>query len=326
MRLKRIGLSGLVVALCGLGTVHAQAPAPGPDLLRLYSPNGMDSPSPYSPSNAPRPPADAIGGSTFAAVDGGSTMQQQQPQSVVLGQPASSWLVYPRSPGCCGPVGGCGGPLGYEVFARSGIAFPGGGGIFGNFLRPGWDIEGGGRLLLLNPAVNKAWTVSLSVSNIFNRTGNDNQVITLNNVPVKTTVIPPGSTNPTPVTVTVPHVPVTLSSLNQTFFNFGLGREWYLLGSADPGLQNGCNWRFGVDGGGRYGTADVQFNEIQHHTGQTGGMYAAIHTDVEYPWRCGILQAGIRYEYNYLWTHLLQAQNGSNYQSSNLLFQIGARF
>ena len=73
------------------------------------------------------------------------------------------------------------------MFVRSGIAFPVGGGIFSQYLHPGWDIEGGGRLLLFNPSATAAWTVILSVSNIFNRTGDANQPITCINVPVHVT-------------------------------------------------------------------------------------------------------------------------------------------
>jgi hypothetical protein len=335
MSLKRIGLSSLVGLLCGLGGVHAQAPAPPPgttEVLPLYSPNGTDGPAPYTTSGSSANSAEAMDG-TGGSPENGGAPSAAQPR-VLLGLPASPYLVYPRSPCCCGPVGGpCGGPLGYEVFARSGIAFPVGGGIFGNFLHPGWDIEGGARLLLFNPAVTKAWTISLSVSNIFNRTGNANQPIDLFNVPVHTTqttpanpAVPGSVASTTPVITNVPHLMATVSSLNQTFVNVGGGREWYLLGSADPGQMHGCNWRVGADAGGRYGTAMVQFNEINHHTDTIGGMYCAIHTDVEYPWRCGILQAGIRYEYNYIWTSLLQSNNNGDYQSMNLLFQLGVRF
>ncbi len=331
MSVTRIGLSCLVVLLGGLGGVHAQTPVPATgtaDVLPLYTPNGTDAPSPYAPSAAAAQSVAATSGGAVAVNEG--AIPPTTPGPVPLGLPASPWLVYPRSPCCCGPVGGpCSGPLGSEVFLRSGIAFPIGGGIFGKYLEPGWDIEGGGRLLLFNRQSTKAWTVSLSVGNIFNRTGNANQPITEFNVPVHTSVTVPGQTNvpgsvqaTTPVIANVPELQATVSSLNQTFVSFGFGREWYLLGSADPGQQHGCNWRVGADAGGRYGSALVQFNEINHHTGRIGGMYAAIHSDVEYPWRCGILQAGIRYEYNYLWDSLLQSQNYSDYQSMNLLFQV----
>jgi hypothetical protein len=323
MSVKRISLSGLVVALWSLGVVHAQQPTPpaGTEVLPLYTPSGTDGPSPNAPAPA---------GSTAASGEGSAAPLPQQP--VILGLPASPWLVYPRSPCCCGPVGGCGGPLGYEMFFRSGIAFTIGGGVFGDFLRNGWDVEGGGRLLFFNPPSTKAWTITLGVSNIFARTGTDNEPVTLLNFPVRTAIRIPGTAAPgaiattTPVVLPVPSLQATVSSLNMTFVNAGFGREWYLLGTADPGQMHGCNWRVGIDGGGRWGSAMVQFNEINHHTDVVGGLYCAIHTDVEYPWRCGILQAGIRYEYNYIWNDILQSQNPSDYQSMNLLFQIGARF
>jgi hypothetical protein len=70
----------------------------------------------------------------------------------------------------------------------------------------------------------------------------------------------------------------------------------------------------------------VQFNEIQHHTDVIGGIFCALHSDVEWVYRCGIPFAGVRFEYNYIWTSLLQDQNNGNYQSLNLLFQLGVRF
>lgn len=336
MSVKRIGLSSLIVTLCGLGALHAQQQAPtpsGPDALQqLPSINTSQAPSTYAPSIGTTPGTAGVGTSASTSAVGagvdpytGERAPTPPPPLIVLGQPASPYLVYPRSPCCCGPVGKCG-PIGIELFLRSGPVFPIGGNLFDRFLHTGWDIEGGGRTLFFNPAVDRAWAVSLSVSNIFARTGNDNQPITLFNVPVHTTVTIPNSTVTQPVIQNVPSLQATVSSLNMTFVNVGFGREWYLLGTADPGAMHGCNWRVGVDGGGRWGSAMVQFNEINHHTDVVGGTYCAIHTDVEYPFRCGILQAGIRYEYNYIWTSLLQHQNNGDFQSMNLLFQTGVRY
>ena len=42
--------------------------------------------------------------------------------------------------------------------------------------------------------------------------------------------------------------------------------------------------------------------------------------------RCGIAFGGMRLEYDYIWTSLLQDQNNGNFQSLNLLFQLGVRF
>jgi hypothetical protein len=259
--------------------------------------------------------------------------EQQSP--VILGVPASPWLHYPRSPCCCGALGTCGGPISTEFFARSGMTFPVGGGFFGAHLHPGWAIEGGGRVLLFNPAVNKAWTITLSVSNFLNYESHPNPVATLFNFPVKTVVdstghvpVPGSLAAVTPAVVPVPKLSSSVGMFNQTFANLGFGREWYILGTGDPGAQSGgWNWRVGADAGGRWGSGLVRFEDtIAHHTDVVGGMYGAIHTDAERPWRCGLFHLGVRLEYNYIWNDILQSQNYSDFQSLNLLFQAGVRF
>jgi len=147
MSVKRIGLMGLVVALCGLGGAHAQAPTPPPDgseVLPQYTPSSAEGPSPYAASGpyAPASPS-AVGAGPFPPSPGGAPRDQQAP--IILGLPSSPWLVYPSSPCCCGAVGTCGGPIGSELFVRSGMTFPLGGGFFGAHLNPGWAVEGGGR-------------------------------------------------------------------------------------------------------------------------------------------------------------------------------------
>ena len=341
MSVKQIGLSCLILAVSGLGVVRAQAPAQlpsGPDVLPLYTPAGND----MAPSYGSMGAAGTSIGPTSASAPAGTTpegiaIDEGSPpppphMPIPLGPPLSPYLNYPRSPCCCGAVGTCGGPIGSELFIRSGFSFPVGSGIFNQFLHTGWDIEGGARVLFFNQPSTRAWTVSLSVSNIFNRTGDANQPITLFRFPVHTLVVSSPTSQQgsasvaTPTIVQVPQVTATVSSLNQTFVNLGFGREWWLLGSAYPGSQGGCNWRVGIDGGGRWGTADVQFNEFQHRTDVIGGLFCAIHSDVEWVCRCAIPFAGVRFEYNYIWTSLLQDQNNGNYQSLNLLFQLGVRF
>lgn len=336
MSVKQIGLSGLCWLLCGLGWVQAQGPitAPGsqdvPPLFTPFSGGGNTA----APSNAavPETPSSGPLGSAFARAPAGVTPEgiaidegsppPPPPVPIPLGRPISPYLNYPRSPCCCGAVGTCGGPIGSELFIYSGFAFPIGQGIFNQFLHTGWDIEGGGRLYMFNQPQTAAWTGILSIGNIFARTGNANEPVTLINVPVHVASAVPN----TSAIAVIPQLPVTVSSLNLTFVTLGGGREWWLCGSADPGQQHGCNWRAGFDFGGRWGSGEVQFNEIQHHEHVVGGMYAAIHSDVEWPFRCGIPFAGVRLEYQYIWTSLLQDQNNGNFQSLNLLFQLGVRF
>src|SRR6516164_1639237 len=160
MSVKRIGLIGLVVALCVPGGGHAQAPTTPPGGANVLPQSTSDDATRALPfgSTGPYAPASpsGVGAGTFSPSPGVPPPDEQSP--VILGLPASPWLVYPRSPCCCGSVGTCGGPINYELFARSGMTFPLGGGFFGAHLNPGWAVEGGGRVLLFNPAVTKAWT------------------------------------------------------------------------------------------------------------------------------------------------------------------------
>ena len=119
---------------------------------------------------------------------------------------------------------------------------------------------------------------------------------------------------------------VTGKSLNETFGNLAVGREWYLWGSAE---QDGCcyrNWRVGVDCGGRYGTEKLEVHEITHRTDTIAGLFLAVHSDIEIPWGQVIFQAGVRAEYSYTWSDILQVQNYSDTQDIKVLLSLGLRF
>ena len=339
MSVKQIGLSGLCWLLCGLGWLCAQGPAAaptGPGSLPTFAPfqgGAEDTGPPGNPVTSPTsagPLASAFVPAPAGITPNGIALDEGNPPPppyvpIPLAPPISPYLNYPRSPCCCGPVGQCGGPMGYELFIRSGFAFPVGDSIFDRFLHTGWDIEGGARLYLFNPPSTAAWVGTMSISNIFARTGDENQTVILDNVVVHVPNATPGGIQ-VGATKTIPQFPVTVSSLNMTFVNLGFGRERWLHGSADPGQQRCWNWRAGWDVGGRWGSAKVNFDQIQHHTDIVGGMYAALHSDVEWPFRCGIGVAGVRLEYNYIWTSLLQDQNNGNFSSLNYLLQLGVRF
>lgn len=338
MSVKQIGLSGLCWLLCGLGWLHAQGPTDGsmgPDGSPLFAPFGRqaEAAAPANPvtsatgsgplSSAFRPAPAGTNAEGIAIDEGNPPPPPMVP--IPLPAPYSPYINYPHAPCCCGPVGMCGGPLGYDLFIRAGLVFPIGSSIFDKYLMTGWDIEGGGRLYMFNRPSTAAWTATLSVSNIFARTGAANQPVTLYNVAV---ILPPPANSPFPVrsVKNVPSIDLTVNYLNMTFVNLGFGREWWLLGSADPGQTHGWNWKVGVDGGGRWGSAKVAFNEIQHKDGVVGGLDCAIYSNIEHPFRCGIPFGGVRLEYNYIWTGLLQRQNPGDFQSLNLLFQLGVRF
>lgn len=338
MSVKQIGLSGLCWLLFGLGWLHAQDPALGqtaPESPSVFTPSraqvgGQVPTNPVTSSTATGPlssafrPAPAGVNEEGIAIDEGNPPPPQM-APIPLDPPFSPYLNYPQSPCCCGPVGKCGGPLGFDLFIRSGLVFPIGSSIFDKVLKTGWDIEGGGRLYMFNQPSTAAWTATMGISNIYNSTGSFNIPVQLYNVPVQ---LPPTANSAFPVRTirVVPAIDLTVNYLNMTFVNLGFGREWWLCGSADPGQTTGWNWKVGFDAGGRWGTAKIGWNEIQHKTGVVGGTDCAIYSNVEHPFRCAIPFAGVRLEYNYIWTGLLQRQNPGDFQSLNLLFQLGVRF
>jgi hypothetical protein len=130
-------------------------------------------------------------------------------------------------------------------------------------------------------------------------------------------------------TVTLPEVAVTVQSLNRTYATLGFGRDWYLWGPARvDGISHGVlpNWRVGVEAGGRYGTEKLSLNEIPHTTDHIGGLYVSLYTDVEYPWHCCVFSAGLRAEYGYTWSDVLQPQNPADVQDLDVLVTFGVRF
>jgi hypothetical protein len=127
----------------------------------------------------------------------------------------------------------------------------------------------------------------------------------------------------TPNGPTLTNTSATLEALNRTFLDVGGGYEWYLWGSA------GCHqksWRIGCDTGGRWGSEKADFNEITHRTDVIGGVWGAVHTDLEIPCGCCLFQAGFRVEYGYIWSDIMQIQNKSDTQDLNILFSVGVRF
>ena len=315
MSAKRVCLAGLVVTALGLGSARGQVPAPS---YAPADPGGTPGVVPFTgtqPPAGPRPAgADDLRPSPGTFYSGPRSLEvpgeTAGPPVPVRGS-LSDWILYPRSPGCCGPTG-CNGPLAYELYLRVGPSFNIGSGVFGNALSTGWDIQGGSRLLLFNPEATAAWTVDLGVSNINNHAGDQSEVVNIRSI----------QDGGAPI-------PVTIRSLNRTFANGSLGREWYLWGPAVvPGIETGTlpNLRAGLDVGGRWGTADLELNEIRHRTETIYGFVISGHSDIEYPCGCCIFQAGVRLEYGYTWTDLLKPGDRGYLQDLNLLFTAGARF
>jgi hypothetical protein len=234
----------------------------------------------------------------------------------------SDWITYTR-PDCCGPVGGSG-PIGYELYARSGWSIPIGGPIFRERIETGWTIVGGARLLLFNLPQTAAWTFDLGLRNTYNHGQRDDLPITL--------FLRDVTTNPTTGQLVNPGTfvrkDVTIRSINRTYVTAWLGREWFLTGAPD-----GChwNWRTGFDVGGWYGTIKANLDEFMmrsyfRRNDVIGSVALAWHTDVEVPCGCCTFLGGVRAEASYTWCDVFQGQNHSDLPEVSLLFNLGVRY
>jgi hypothetical protein len=228
------------------------------------------------------------------------------PQAV--GPGLSQWMSYQR-PDCCGNVG-FDGPIYAELYLLTGLEIPAEGKIFGKVLETGWVVQGGGRTLFFNPAIDRDWNIDLSISNVFNR-GQRSDIRPALNLP--------GS--PTPV-------PFSIKDMNRTYANAAFGREWYFRRPADAWIQN---WRIGLSAGGRLGSEKLQLFQTTtrwsfHRTDVIAGLFAVLNADVEIPCGCCTFLAGMRVEWGYNWSDILQEQNNSDLQDVNILFTAGVRF
>ncbi len=127
--------------------------------------------------------------------------------------------------------------------------------------------------------------------------------------------------NATTGTNTMTIVPVTVHDYNRTMASLGFGKEWYI---GAPANAPGPKWRIGFDGGGRYGSADMTFNEIRHRTWTIYATYLAVHTDYEIPCGCCFVSFGLRAEWSYTWDGILQMQ--SNLEDLNFLATFTVRY
>jgi len=297
MNVKHVGAWTLVVSMLGASVARADDPPadPGEGVVQpvQYSTGGPPSQTPLVPADAGPPPVPQV----------------------------SRWIAGPTCD-CCGPFTGR--TIGYEIYLRNGVSLPFGSGPIAKDLDPGWVVQGGARLLFFNPSKLGAWTIDLSVSNIFNHAMSEHQV-TLNNLIVPNpnfiSALPPSPSNPT--SIVRPTTIVTFSRYNRTFVNAAFGREWYLWDSAN---SNGRMWRAGFDFGPRYGTEKLDLDQLHHRTHVAGGVFIALHTDVEWPCGACIYQAGFRAEWSYTFSEILQDQNNAEVYDVLLMLNLGVRF
>lgn len=325
----------LAVALLGLSVVRGQAPN--------YPAANPGAPIAASPAGLPSGPRPAAGDAPEPGLN--------------------DYLTYLRTAGCCGPLGRDG-PINSEVFVRNGVSFPIGGSILGRALDPGYMLQGGARVLFFTPRQDLAWTAELGITTTWYDAGRD-IIGVMHNVRRPILIhqsannnVQATATDGTPLFETVANLPLTTSSVNETYVHLSGGHEIYLLGNADCGDQD-PKWRVGYDLGGRWGSAKLVFKEtlshiplsqpaidaaiaanpnlqfqtlipgsfpFKHRTDVVGGLFVALHSDVEVPYKSVILYAGVRAEFSYIWADLLQSQNNTDLMSINVLLNLGCRF
>jgi hypothetical protein len=281
MSMKMVFPCTLVLAVLGVSIVRAQDYRAMPS--DLGPPQGIQ----LGPTNESAP-----------------VNQEWMPPVHSVGPGLSQWITYQR-PECCGQVG-CNGPIWSEIYLLNGVEIPAGEHIFGHVLETGWVIQGGGRCLFFNTAMNRDWNIDLSISNILNHGQHSDITVPLDL---------PGSATP---------VSVSVRELNRTYVNAAFGREWYFHRSPDAWIRT---WRIGLSAGGRYGSAKLELFQTLHRTDVISGLFANLSTDVEIPCGCCCtFLVGMRAEWGYTWSDILQRQNDSDLQDVNILFTAGVRF
>ena len=203
---------------------------------------------------------------------------------------------------CNGPIGGNSG-IGEELYFRTGPSIPLGEGLLlSRNLAVGFTVQGGARTLFYNQAYDKAWAVDFGMSNSFN------------------SGVTRGDTIILPTGTAAPGLPVTIREVNRTFVNFGGGREWFMY----PALNQPAYLRFGIDAGGRWGSAKFSLNETGARTDVVGGAYLGSHVMYEFPFHDSIVNVGFRTEYSYTWSDVFYRK--SDLSELNLLVNLGVRY
>jgi len=275
------------VMIMAVWLTGSAAPAQQPSVDPIYPP-----PSPVAPHTSEKLPED---------------------RRLAAGGGLSDWIVYGRE--CCeGPLGAAT-PLYSEFYLQAGASIPVGGMTLSRELKTGWSITGGVRALFFNEPHTRAWVVDAHIINT-------NQSAGVHDTQFPITFFQNGTRSDLVVFEgAIGRKTFSIQNSNRTLVGLGLGRDWYL---GQPAHADSCKWRFGVDGGGRWGSHRVNFSEFGHVTDVIGSVYAGAHGDVEYPWRNWVFHTGVRLEWAYTWSDILQQT--SDVQDISIFLTMGVRW
>lgn len=299
-----------------MSSQSAGGPAPSPDGKPAPTTPGTP-PSPLDIEATPAAPPTLGPTGLLTVVPSGLS------SNLPRGSVESPWVGSRRcGSNCNGPVG-ANGPLGYELYVRTGPNLVVGGEDLGLSVRTGWSTGGGGRALLFNPAGDRAWVLDLGINYIYNQ-GKDQRVLG---------VFTPGALDPN---TNLPTDPDEVNSyfirgLHRTNFNFAIGRDWFLRGAGNLGMEPGPNWRVGADVGGQWGTSHVDLIPVGdptnylRRTSVTHGFFIGSHATWEKPLGAYILYGGLRAQWGYTWANLIPPL-GSDISDVSLLMTVGLRY
>ncbi|HXD85289.1 MAG TPA: hypothetical protein VN641_02265 [Urbifossiella sp.] len=242
------------------------------------------------------------------------------------GMPPGSYgsPYYADSLGCGGPSGHSG-TIDYDVYGFTGPSFAFGSGAFTDRLHLGFMIGGGARTLFFNQAGDAAWAFDLGLNYIYNRGSNDDFIDLFTRRP------PLQGANNLAIPQSDVFQTVRIRGLDRSALNFGIGRDWFTRGNGVPGGEEGWNFRWGTDVGGRWGTAHVDMVPLDDPSGYSRrqktfhGLYLGFHANYEVPMGGWIAFVGFRTQWSYDWMNIVPPIKG-DVQSVNVLLTGGIRF
>jgi hypothetical protein len=237
--------------------------------------------------------------------------------------PASRWVS--EGPGLCNTPNESP-PIAAEVYIRNGASIPFSSSFnrrdaLGRDMVPGYLIQGGIRTQFFNEPADRAWVIDAGISHVSNG-HNPNQQYALRVIDFTGNTDITGNPEVALIQFGTPTTPgVRIRDTDRTYVNLGIGRDYYWRAIADdlhPHL------RVGWDFGGKYGALSQEYNLIKHRTDVIGGVYGGLYGDVEYPTEWGVCYVGIRWEYGYTWSDILQ--RASDIQEINVTLTLGIRY
>jgi len=201
---------------------------------------------------------------------------------------------------CCGPIGAHG-PVGQEIYIRSGAAFPLGNALLVRGLNTGWATTVGGRAQFFDAPGDTAWVLDLHAFYTYNNSSAQD-------------------------VATVRGEPVTVRALHRSGVGLGVGRDYFLAG---PGFVGGlwdANFQYGWDAGARWGAGHVDLNLItnqsiyRRHYDVFGQPFVGLNAALDIPMGGWTGLVGGRLEWNYTFSDIIP--KGGSFQE--IVFQLTA--